>query len=167
MNVEMIQTLHRYNQALYRRLWDSIDTLDEADFVREFDYSLGSVRNHMVHLIGVDRRWLACLHGQPFPPYLRTEDYPTRATVRPVWDETAAQVAAYVDQLDDAQLGRVLHFTTRSGPHTNRAWEILLHMANHGTDHRSQLLRLLHDLGAPTFEHDLAGHLWGLEEAQR
>ena len=31
MNVEMIQTLHRYNQALYRRLWDSIDTLDEAD----------------------------------------------------------------------------------------------------------------------------------------
>ncbi|MBK7915376.1 MAG: hypothetical protein IPJ94_03790 [Chloroflexi bacterium] len=26
-------------------------------------------------------------------------------------------------------------------------WQVLLHVANHGTDHRAQLLRLLNDLG--------------------
>jgi uncharacterized damage-inducible protein DinB len=37
---------------------------------------------------------------------------------------------------------------------------VLLHVANHGTDHRAQLLRALHDFGAPTFDQDLILYLW-------
>jgi uncharacterized damage-inducible protein DinB len=33
-------------------------------------------------------------------------------------------------------------------------WQVLLHVANHGTDHRAQLLRLLHDLGVKTGPQD-------------
>ena len=29
-------------------------------------------------------------------------------------------------------------------------WQVLLHVVNHGTDHRAQLLRLLNDLGVQT-----------------
>ena len=39
-------------------------------------------------------------------------------------------------------------------------WQALLHLANHGTDHRAQMLRILADLGAPTFEQDLLFHVW-------
>ena len=33
-------------------------------------------------------------------------------------------------------------------------WQVLLHVANQGTGHRSQLLRLLNDLGAKTVSQD-------------
>ena len=33
-------------------------------------------------------------------------------------------------------------------------WQVLLHVANHGTDHRAQLLRLLNDLGVKTTSQD-------------
>jgi hypothetical protein len=33
-------------------------------------------------------------------------------------------------------------------------------MVNHGTDHRAQILRVLHDFDAPTFDQDLIIHLW-------
>jgi uncharacterized damage-inducible protein DinB len=33
-------------------------------------------------------------------------------------------------------------------------------MVNHGTDHRAQILRLLYDLGAPTFEQDMIIYWW-------
>jgi uncharacterized damage-inducible protein DinB len=33
-------------------------------------------------------------------------------------------------------------------------WQVLLHVANHGTDHRAQLLRILHDLGVKTESQD-------------
>ena len=33
-------------------------------------------------------------------------------------------------------------------------WQVLLHVVNHGTDHRGQLLRLLHDLGVKTESQD-------------
>jgi uncharacterized damage-inducible protein DinB len=34
------------------------------------------------------------------------------------------------------------------------AWQVLLHVVNHGTDHRAQLLRILHDLGVKTTSQD-------------
>jgi uncharacterized damage-inducible protein DinB len=33
-------------------------------------------------------------------------------------------------------------------------WQVLLHVVNHGTDHRAQLLRLLNDLGVETTYQD-------------
>jgi uncharacterized damage-inducible protein DinB len=33
-------------------------------------------------------------------------------------------------------------------------WQVLLHVANHGTDHRAQALRTLHDLGVETTSQD-------------
>jgi uncharacterized damage-inducible protein DinB len=33
-------------------------------------------------------------------------------------------------------------------------WQVLLHVVNHGTDHRAQLLRLLNDLGVKTMSQD-------------
>ena len=33
-------------------------------------------------------------------------------------------------------------------------WQVLLHVVNHGTDHRTQLLRLLNDLGVKTESQD-------------
>ena len=35
-----------------------------------------------------------------------------------------------------------------------RLWQVLLHVANHGTDHRAQILRLLNDLGSKTSSQD-------------
>jgi uncharacterized damage-inducible protein DinB len=34
------------------------------------------------------------------------------------------------------------------------AWQILLHVANHGTGHRAQVLRMLNDLGVKTSSQD-------------
>ena len=33
-------------------------------------------------------------------------------------------------------------------------WQVLLHVINHGTDHRAQLLRLLNDMGVETLYQD-------------
>ena len=33
-------------------------------------------------------------------------------------------------------------------------WQVLLHVVNHGTDHRAQLLRSLNDLGLKTTSQD-------------
>jgi hypothetical protein len=40
------------------------------------------------------------------------------------------------------------------------AWQVQLHLGNQGTDHRAQVLRLLHDYGAPTFDQDFILFQW-------
>ncbi len=40
------------------------------------------------------------------------------------------------------------------------AWQVLLHLGNHGTDHRAQVLRALQAFGAPTFDQDFILYQW-------
>ena len=81
-------------------------------------------------------------------------DYPTPAAGRTAWEKTAGDLLAYVSGLSQAELEE-----TPPGLPVPR-WQALLHLANHGTDHRAQMLRILADLGAPTFEQDLLFHVW-------
>ena len=39
-------------------------------------------------------------------------------------------------------------------------WQVILHIINHGTDHRSTVLQRLHEFGAPTFDQDFIMWLW-------
>ena len=154
--LELIRTQFDYNYALYRRLWDSINTLSDEQFVEDVDYSHGSIHNQMIHVTMVDKRWLMGLQedpdGRAFS--LSPSDYPTRGSVRALWDGVSKEVIDYVAGLDEAGLTRTAQ--GMSGP----VWQVLIHMVNHGTDHRAQILRALHDFGAPTFDQDLILHLW-------
>lgn len=153
---ELIRALIDYDHTLWRRVWESIQTLPEEAFTREVPYSHGSLRNQMVHVAAAQARWLRGLQGdaeaRSFRP--RPEDYPTREQAAALWERTSADLAAYAASASEADL--------EANPRGMRgpAWHVLLHLVNHGTDHRAQVLRALHDLGAPTFDQDLVMHLW-------
>jgi len=162
MNADMLRTLYAYHFALHRRVWECIDHLTDEQFVAPVEYSLGSVRNHMVHLASVEERWLARMAGTPVPERLAYEDYPTRAAARARWEEVEAHFKSFLDGLSDDDLSRVVTYTIsrRAEPVTSALWEILLHVVNHGTDHRAQVLPILHRAGAPTLEQDFMIYLW-------
>ena len=63
--VELIQDYLSYNEALNRRMWESIMTLSDEQFLAENPYSHGSIRNQVVHLAAVDGRWLRGLQSAP------------------------------------------------------------------------------------------------------
>jgi uncharacterized damage-inducible protein DinB len=153
---DYIHTMLDYNYALYRRLWESINELSEEQFVQELDYSHGSVRNQIVHVANTDQRWLRGLKEIPGARQftLNPTDYPDQGSVRSLWDETSRQVLGYANALDEA--GMLRQPQGMFGP----VWQVLAHLANHGTDHRAQILRSLHDLGATTFDQDLILYLW-------
>ncbi len=156
LSLEVLRTCVQYNDATNRRLWDAIMQISDEQFVAETDYSHGSIRNQMVHLAGVDGRWLRGLQeladARNFTP--NPADYPTRASAFELWKTVSQDFLAYVDSLDEASLLYVPKGF--SGP----IWQVLLHVVNHGTDHRAQVLRLMHDQGAATFAQDLIFHLW-------
>ena len=156
MTIAMLRALMDYNHTLYRRLWDSIALLTEEQFARDVVYSRGSVRSQMLHVANAEGRWLRGLREVPNARQYRLHpaDYPTRESVRAVWEANAHDLATYVDSLSDADLQRVP--AGMGGP----VWHVLMHLVNHGTDHRAQILRILGDFGAPTFDQDLIYHLW-------
>jgi uncharacterized damage-inducible protein DinB len=162
MNVEMIQQLYAYNYDLHRKMWKSVMQLSDDQFVADSGYSLGSVRNHLVHVMSVDERWFARVREIDLPPPLQYTDFVDRMAVRAKWDTVEADILAFIKtDLTDEMLTRTLHYETRRlGPRSNRIWQILVHVVNHGTDHRAQILQLLYQHGAMTLEQDFMIYLW-------
>lgn len=162
MNADSIRILLDYNYGAHRQLWNGILSLSDEQFTHDIDYSIGSVRNHMVHLINVDGRWLARLQNAPLPERLIETEFSTRDSVLQKWKAVEAAVLAYGDQLQDDELAEIVHYDMphRGGEKQDPRWQILVHMVNHGTDHRAQVLPILYRMGAPTFEQDLMIYYW-------
>ena len=162
MNPSEIRILFEYNYRTHRRIWDCIMQLTEEQFVQPIPYSRGSLRDHCLHLIGGDRRWLARLKGASVPDYPTPEEAPDRATVRAMWDVNEVLMMGYIGTLSDKDLRRILLYDMpkRGGMKATPVWQILVQMVNHGTDHRAQMLRILYELGGPTIEQDFIVYLW-------
>ena len=153
-SAEAIRSIVEYNYAMHRRMWESIRQLSDEQFLQPMPYSHGSVRNQVIHVAGVDRRWLAGLLGKADVGHLTTTDYPSIDAACALCEGVAHDVLGFVADLDDDGLEQFPPYMP--GP----AWQILAHLVNHGTDHRAQILRALHDLGLPTFDQDLILYLW-------
>jgi len=150
----MLKAYINYHIAMTRRVWESLEQITEAQFLAEEVYSRGSIRNLMVHLASTDRRWLAGLRNQADVGHLHFEAYPARAAARAASESVARELLDYVNTLTEAELDQ--HPTDLPSPR----WQVLLHMINHGTDHRATVLQKLTELGAPTFDQDFILWLW-------
>ncbi|MBN2304641.1 MAG: DinB family protein [Anaerolineae bacterium] len=158
MTPEAIRLLYDYTYWAFERVWTCIMPLTDAQFTQPIDYSMGSIRHHVVHLMSGTDRWMKRLQGADIPPPLEFEDFPTRAAVRQQWDVIRGEVLVYVRALDQAQLNESVLWEapSRGFSQHNRRYEILMHVANHMTDHHAQMLAMLHHhFGAATVEQDM------------
>lgn len=162
MTAAEARILFDYNHWAHERVWTCANTLTDEQFVQDVGYSFGSIRNQLVHVMSVDRRWFARIASQPVMPHLVADQFTTKAEVQERWAQLASENEAIFSSLDDAgwQAGVEVTLAHRGVSLMQPRWQILAHVVNHGTDHRAQTLAMLHQLGAPTVEQDLVYYLW-------
>ncbi|MCL4530796.1 MAG: DinB family protein [Chloroflexi bacterium] len=154
MNANAFRHFYDYHFTENRKIWDRyVMPLSHEQFTQEASYSYGSVRNQIVHLMSVDDAWFSELRGVEPPQPFESAGFDDRNLIRTYWDNVEQNMRDYLAKLRDDMLFE----KPIKEPEEDRdliVWQVLLHVANHGTDHRAQLLRLLNDLGAKTESQD-------------
>ena len=154
MNANAFRHFYNYHFAENRNLWDAnISSLSEEQFTRAVAYSHGSVRDQIIHLINVDDTWFSELRSvKPCEP-LPLDRGDDRAIIREHWDHVEQRMRDFLAGLQD----EMLFEKPIKEPEEDKdllVWQVLLHVVNHGTDHRAQILRLLNDFGILTTSQD-------------
>jgi len=154
MNANAFRHLYGYHFAENRATWEKyVSQLTDEQFVQAAGYSHGSVRDQIIHLINVDDIWLSSLSGVALLEPLESNANPDRAMIGAHWDTVEQRMRLYVDALTDDMVSS----TPIQEPEEDRplrVWQVLLHVVNHGTDHRAQILRTLNDFGIKTVSQD-------------
>src|SRR6266487_1265847 len=152
MNANAFRHFYDYHFAENRKLWDRyITQLSDEQFTQHSDYSRGSVRDQILHLMSCDDAWFSGLRGVEIPEDLNPADFSARESIRAHWDKVEQNMRDYLAKLQDNML---FEKPLEGEDKDLMLWQVLLHVANHGTDHRAQLLRLLNDLGVKTTSQD-------------
>ena len=153
MNADAFRHFYNYHFAENRKIWDThVMPLSQEQFIQPVNYSHGSVRNQVVHLMNVDDAWFGGLRGLQTPREFSPADSNDRKMIRAHWDTVEQDMRAYLAGLRDDML---FQKPFAEGEDKDLIlWQVLLHVVNHGTDHRAQMLRILHDLGVNTKSQD-------------
>ncbi len=153
MNADIFRHLFEYHFAENRKLWQLVRQIPFEQFVQDVPYSLGSIRNQVLHLMHVDEVWFSELSNLEPPEPYQPANFDDREAIGRQWARIEQEMRAYLGTLKD----EMLNTKPIREPEEDRelkVWQVLFHVLNHGTDHRAQILRLLHDLGVETTSQD-------------
>jgi uncharacterized damage-inducible protein DinB len=159
MNANAFRHFYEYHFAENRKVWSHVTSLSHEQFAQAVDYSHGSVRDQIIHLIEAEDVWFSELRDVRPSEALPPANSDNRDVIRAHWDKVEQNMRAYLAELRDD----MLFDKPIKEPEEDKVlivWQVLLHVANHATDHRAQLLRVLHDLGVETISQDYIFYIY-------
>ena len=149
MDTAMLQSIYAHASWANGKLFNAAAQITEAQLTQAAGNS-ESILDLLVHLVAVQRTWLARAQHTVVPS-LDPAACSTLAALREVWKTVDDASRTYIAALDVDDLAEIVRYTNAKGePQAYPRWQILLHQALHAAQHRSEAALLLSKLGAST-----------------
>ncbi|MGD8402824.1 MAG: DinB family protein [Anaerolineales bacterium] len=148
MKKDEILTLYKYNTWANARILNATSNVNQEQFLASTSFSYGSLRDTLVHTLFAEWIWRRRWEGHSPTEWLTPEDFPTFKSLHEYWKTEEKNLTAFVDKVTQDMLSSIIHYQTMSGkPYQNTLWHLMLHLVNHGTQHRSEAAAMLTDFG--------------------
>ncbi len=138
-----------YNVWANNRIIDVMLKLGTAAVDKEMPGSFPTIRTTVYHIWSAEYIWLQRLQLLDQPRWAASsfEGHFEEACL--LWKQVSSDLLHFVSgQYNDASFGHVLQYYNRkSQPFKNKVGDVLLHVFNHGTYHRGQLVTMLRTAG--------------------
>lgn len=151
-----VAVLYDYHYWANHRLLDAAARLSPDQVDATPLPGLASLRQILIHTLSAEWIWRMRLAGSSPTTMLDPADFPTLASVAARWADEERALRTYTASLSAEDLLRQVAYRTTGGNEwASPIWEILAHLANHGTQHRSEAAAILTALGASPGDLDM------------
>jgi uncharacterized damage-inducible protein DinB len=139
MTIDDIRYLFAYDRWATAKILDRLDDIDQQTWSATGVFDERGLGGVLVHQLGATQRWHHGLQEDGLMPRPEREPLPTPDALRASWTEEWHQIEVWLANLDDAWLARTDDGVT--------FWQMLVHVVNHGTQHRAEAAALLTQAG--------------------
>lgn len=149
-----------YHAWANQRMLDAVAPLTEEQLHRDLKNSFPSIWRTLEHIYQADECWYARHQGNVIITVDMFKAEPSLDLFRTQWAGVHRRFRAFAEALTEADLDRTIDYRLLSGLacRTN-IYDNLLHVANHGTYHRGQVVTMLRQLGAKGVSTDLIAYI--------
>ncbi len=145
---KLLSTFAAYDLWANERLLQTILTLDEGRQQQNIESSFPSLHQTCLHIWDASSIWWQRLHMHEQIAVPSLSFHPTMNDVANGLLLQNKQWVDWLDTIQEADLEKELVYKNRIGDQfRQQVKEILLHLFNHGTYHRGQLVTMLRQLG--------------------
>jgi uncharacterized damage-inducible protein DinB len=160
VSVDVLREHLQYTAWASDRLVRAAEQLSVEQLTHDFQFSERSILGTLVHTFGADRVWLGRVTGEKPTPFLCESDYDLRV-LQIDWPLLYQKWQEWAGSLTDASVCESISYRNLKGEsRTNRIWEIVLHVVNHGAHHRGQVAGFLRALDHTPPPLDLIRYYW-------
>ena len=148
MNIQDLLLLYEYNYWANKRILGASTDVTQEQFLATASFPFGGLRGTLLHILDTEWGWRALFQSIDAATELKEDDFPTVAALESHWKEEERAMHAYLAHLSNDDMESHLRYTTDTGIKRDRIlWHCLLHVVNHGTQHRSEAAALLTEYG--------------------
>ena len=143
---DLIRFAYRYNTWATDVVLTAMDQLSPEQYTAPGSSGHGSIRDTFAHCISSNHVWFLWFEGKitiaEVPAHsIPGDELATVAGARVRWEAVRAQTDAYLDSLNDETIDQYREWQIPGGPGgRSKLWQMLFHVANHGTHHRAQVV---------------------------
>lgn len=147
--MKRIQELYEYNRWANARMLDAASRLTPEQFTKDLRSSHRSVRDTLTHVMSAEWIYLKRWQGTSPKAMLVPSDFPTISLLRARWAAVEREQADFVSNVTEESLKTIIAYVNTKGEAWSYPlWQIIVHVVNHSTYHRGQVMTMLRQLGA-------------------
>ena len=156
MNKQDILVLYRYNQWANAKILNAAANLTPEQFLAGASFPHGGLRGTLAHALSAEWIWRTRWEGTSPTYMLKADDFPTFPSLRTRWAEEEERLMSFVNGILEARINDTFDYTNTSGkPFRRVLWHAMVHLVNHGTQHRTEAAAMLTDFGHSPGDIDL------------
>ncbi len=151
--LDLMKTYYAYNSWATAHLLDSLEKLSPDDLSASGCSGHGTIRDTLAHLMTTQWGWFSWFDGsltvsQAYALKVSPDSIDTIPKARDRWQSIDKQTTDCVNDLTEAKLLDLWSWTLPTG-HSDSLplWRLLLHLANHGTHTRAQVIAAIRRAG--------------------
>lgn len=152
MLAEQMRILFDYNVWAWNHVLASVVKLDDTVYKEKrplFDQT--SLHELLVHSLAAESIWLSRCLGHSPTSMFDPDAYNDGTAVQQHWAAVRDDWASFLRGLNDKDMDRIIEYrNTRGSGFSLKLADVLQHVINHATEHRSQMTPILSQLGVPT-----------------